>query len=250
MRKCTLIKLFLRCFIVQSVMGMRYMQSFGFAFAIYPGLREIFPGGRDLTKVLRRHLSFFHTHAVFFPCILGCILRGEIENAGNEGDTAQLAMTKDILMGPFSALGDGFFRAALLPLAAAVGVILAVEGSLWGPVCLITIYNVPNLWVRIVGFLKGFKQGVGVLITVQQWRLTRYMRWIHIASALMGGVLLALWSHSEVIQNLSAVTGLWTVICSLLLAVVLQLLLSRGFSVIYLLYMAALIVGGVALLTA
>jgi len=250
MKKCTLIKLFLRCFLAQSVMGMRYMQSFGFAYAIYPGLRTFYAEGQELTKGLRRHLSFFHTHAVFFPCILGCILRGEMETHGQEAGTAELAITKDILMGPLSALGDGFFRAAILPSAATVGVILAFEGSLWGPLLLLVIYNVPSQWVRLVGFLRGLEKGMDILYTIQEWRLTRHMRWIHVASALMGGVMLAVWHHSTVFLPLPVGTGLWTILCTLLLAVVLRLLLSRGFSVIYLFYTAAVVVGGLALLTA
>ena len=246
MRRLTLIKLFLRCFIVQSVMGMRYMQSFGFAYAIYPGLHELYPEGREQTKVLRRHLSFFHTHPVFFPCILGCILRGEIETTRGEGDSTQLALMKDILMGPLSALGDGFFWASLRPLAAIVGVTLGIKGSLWGPVFLLVIYNLPNFWFRLTGFINGLGEGFDVLVTIRKWRLTRFVRWIRTALALLGGAMLALWVHAEAIHPILTGMALWTALCSLLLAVALQWLLSRGFSAIYLLYIAALVVGGVA----
>ncbi|MBW2149018.1 MAG: PTS system mannose/fructose/sorbose family transporter subunit IID [Deltaproteobacteria bacterium] len=250
MRKWTLIQVFLRCFVAQVAMGMRYMQSFGFAYAIYPGLREVYPEGRKLTEVFRRHLSFFHTHPVFFPCILGCILRGEIESIRGGGDSVQLAATKDVLMGPFSAIGDGFFGAALRPLAAVVGVALAIQGSFWGPAALITIYNVPNLWFRLEGFIQGFRRGVGVLDKVRQWQPTRYMRWMRVTSALVGGAFVASWVHTEASMPLLSGRGLWTALGSLGLAILVQRLLSRGFSAIYILYLVALVVGGIALYTA
>lgn len=249
MNKFTLIQIFLRCFIVQAAIGRRYMQSLGFAYSIYPVLRELYAEDRSLAQALRRHMSFFHTHTVVLPCIVGCVLRGEIDSREGKGDSAQVALMKDALVGPFSAIGDGFFGASLRPLAAVIGVILAIQGNMTAPVAMILIYNLPNFWFRIEGFIRGLRDGVGVLDKMRRLRHTRYMKLIRYTSALLGGALAALWVHNGATAPLFSLEGLSTALGCLLLAVLINNLLFRGFSAIIILYIIAILYGCFAVFT-
>src|ERR1700737_1838806 len=54
------------------------MQALGFAYAMEPVLRKLFPNREDYTKALQRHLVFFNTNPVIgAPLILGSAIAME-----------------------------------------------------------------------------------------------------------------------------------------------------------------------------
>ena len=56
-------------------------------------------------------------------------------------------------------------------LAACIALFFAVKGSLLAPLVLLVLFNVPHLWMRLFGFVRGYLLGVSVVEIVQRHRL-------------------------------------------------------------------------------
>ena len=64
------------------------------------------------------------------------------------------------LMGPISGIGDSIFWGSLRIIARWVGISLAKQVSVLGPILFLIVFNVPNVLVRYFGTLWGYKAGV------------------------------------------------------------------------------------------
>jgi len=62
-------------------------------------------------------------------------------------------------MGPYAAIGDSFFWGALRSFSAVGAVILALAGTLLAPLAFLLLYTPAHLWVRVKGFLEGYRCG-------------------------------------------------------------------------------------------
>ena len=74
------------------------MQALGFAYAMEPVLRKLFPNDADYEAALERHLVFFNTNPVVgAPLIIGSAIA--MEEAGAPA-SAQNAPTRDDIVAP------------------------------------------------------------------------------------------------------------------------------------------------------
>ena len=121
------------------------MQSLGFAYAIDPVLRKLYPDGAEYATRLRRHAEYFNTQPYLASFILGAVVRMEEEQAANLPVTIDVAGLKSSLMAPLGALGDSFFWGALKPLAAVGAVALIMIGYWWAPILFLVFYNIWHL---------------------------------------------------------------------------------------------------------
>lgn len=175
-----LVRLALRALLLQAAWNFERMQHLGFCFALLPLLRRLHPepGSPGLREALRRHLEFFNTHPVMAAPILGAVARFEAEGEGAAARSFKLS-----LMGSYGAIGDSFFWSAIRPVAGIVGV---AAGLLWaagglpggleaaafvGPAVALTLYNVPQLWLRAFGVLAGARLGVGIVEAIRRFEL-------------------------------------------------------------------------------
>ena len=62
-------------------------------------------------------------------------------------------------MGPLSGIGDTFFWGTFRIIASGVGISLASQGSILGPLIFLIIYNIPHILVRVFGLKYGYKLG-------------------------------------------------------------------------------------------
>ncbi|MEZ4485511.1 MAG: PTS system mannose/fructose/sorbose family transporter subunit IID [Syntrophotaleaceae bacterium] len=62
-------------------------------------------------------------------------------------------------MAPCAAMGDAFFWGAVRPVAAVIALLWAFHGSFWGPVLFVVLFNVPHIWFRVLGLVKGMAVG-------------------------------------------------------------------------------------------
>ena len=63
----------LRSQFLQGSWNYERMQNGGWAFALIPALKKLYPNKEDATKALKRHLEFFNTHPYIAAPILGAI---------------------------------------------------------------------------------------------------------------------------------------------------------------------------------
>ncbi len=175
-----LARLALRGLLLQAAWNFERMQHLGFCFALLPLLRRLHPerGAPGFRDALRRHLEFFNTHPVMAAPILGVVARLEAAGEGTAARSFKLS-----LMGSYGAIGDSFFWSAVRPVAGIVGV---AAGLLWvagglpggaeaaafvGPAVALTLYNVPQLWLRAFGVFGGARLGVGIVEAIRRFEL-------------------------------------------------------------------------------
>jgi PTS system mannose-specific IID component len=139
------------------------MQNLGFAYAIDPALRALYPEPELRRNALGRHLGFFNCHPYTAAAILGgAIHHEERVAAGMEAAGAPLAY-KATLQGPLAAIGDGFFWTALRPFFGALAALGALLFGWPAVVAALTIYNAIHLALRIGLFRTGYRQGDAVV---------------------------------------------------------------------------------------
>ncbi|MBU1782355.1 PTS system mannose/fructose/sorbose family transporter subunit IID, partial [bacterium] len=156
-----LLKVAFRTLCFQAVWNFERMLNIGFAYAIFPIGKKLYPEIESRKKFIMRHLDFFNTHPYLASISLGIVISEE-EKAVKEGkqDLSKAIDLKTKLMGPFGALGDSLFWATLKPLFGLVGVMLVFWGfNEWGPVVFLLAYNLIHLPVRYLGIKKGYQWG-------------------------------------------------------------------------------------------
>ncbi len=147
-----------RQFLVQGCWNYEGMQNVGFAYAIFPALREFYAGRpEEAQKAVKRHLEFFNTHPAMGAVILGAGVQLEARAAAGKADPKGIGAFKVGLMGSLGAIGDAYFWGALRPMASAAGAILALLHPMIGIAVLLVIYNATHLAVRFRGFTAGME---------------------------------------------------------------------------------------------
>ncbi len=155
------------------------MQNLGFAFAVLPLLRGMGKDEKSISSFLVRHLGYFNTHPYLSGAVLGSVIRLE-EGNGHHDQTSDISRLKKSLMGPYAAIGDSFFWGSLRPLAGITAAAMAYQGSAWAPFVLLLIFDPLHAWIRLKGFLEGYRQGWQGITYIQSWdlpRLAHFMRW-------------------------------------------------------------------------
>jgi PTS system mannose-specific IID component len=150
---------FFRSFLIQSSWNFERMQSLGFFYSISPAIKGIHRKREELKEASERHLEFFNTNPYMAPAIIGATIRLEENGASDE----EIRSLKTGLMGPYGAIGDSLFWGSLRPLAAIIGVVLALHGFIWAPLAFLLVYNVPHIFMRGYGMVMGHRLGIGVV---------------------------------------------------------------------------------------
>lgn len=210
------------------------MQNLGFAMAIIPLIREWQLPQKASEAMLTRHLQMYNSHPYFSAPLIGSVIRLEEEQKGN-GDASAVLAVKNGLMGPYAAIGDRFFWGALRPFAGIVAVILALKGLIIAPIAFLLIYTPPHLWIRVKGFIEGYrrgKQGIEFIRALHLPRAAAIIRWL---SLIMLAIIAALlpyswyWSFMEVPGLMMTLAAIVTFLFSLFL-------IKKDVSQIYILY--------------
>jgi PTS system mannose-specific IID component len=187
----TLARVFLRSFFLQAAWNPRGMQNLGFADAISPALRELYPDPADCAKAVSRHLEFFNCHPYMAAAILGGAVRLEERVANGESPPESVSSFKRALGPPFAALGDGFFWLALRPAAALAA---AASEPFLGLGCVfvfLMLYNAAHLPARIWLFATGYTRAEGVVDAVGRAHLAAGTPLLKACAAAMAGALAA-----------------------------------------------------------
>jgi len=188
----TLARVFWRCLFLQAAWNPRGMQNLGFAYAIDPALRELYPEPAARQRALARHLGFFNSHPYMAAAIVGGAIHHEERVARGEEAADQPLAYKATLQGPLAAVGDGFFWTALRPLfgaAAALGVLALGWPALLAAVLL---YNTVHLWLRYRLLRDGYLHGDEVVLDIRALCLPAWANRVRLLAAVLAGLAAAL----------------------------------------------------------
>ena len=161
-----LARVFWRSLFLQAAWNRRGMQNLGFAYAIEPALRVLYPDEAPREAALARHLRFFNCHPYMAAAILGGAIHHEERVAAGAEPEGQPLLYKQTLQGPLAALGDGFFWTALRPFFGALAALGALLLGGPGVAAVIVLYNVIHLTLRVRLFLAGYRRGDAVVAEI------------------------------------------------------------------------------------
>jgi PTS system mannose-specific IID component len=241
--RATLVRVFWRCLFLQASWNRRGMQNLGFAFAIDPALRRLYPEPEARAEALHRHLGFFNCHPYMAAAILGGAIHHEERVAvGLEPGEGPLQY-KSALQGPLAALGDGFFWTALRPFAGALGAAGALAVGWPGVVAALLVYNAVHLGLRVQLFRAGYAGGDAVVARIAGLGLPVLAERLRTASAALCGV-----SAAGVVLAAASAAGYAAAGLAAAAAVGGYVALSRGAGLLPTAYAVALAAAGVAAL--
>ena len=187
----TLARVFLRSLFLQAAWNPRGMQNLGFADAITPALRELYPDPAECAKAVARHLEFFNCHPYLAAAILGGAVHLEERVAGGQAPPEVVSSYKRALGPPFAALGDGFFWLALRPAAA---LLAAATEPFLGMGCVLVflvLYNAVHLPVRLWLFATGYLRAEGVVDAVARAHMSSGTPFLKACGAALAGAVAA-----------------------------------------------------------
>ncbi len=238
----TLARVFWRCLFLQAAWNPRGMQNLGFAYAIDPALRELYPEPAARQAALVRHLGFFNSHPYMAAAIVGGAIHHEERVARGEEGAEQPLVYKATLQGPLAAVGDGFFWTALRPLFGAGAALGALAFGWPALLAAALLYNAVHLWLRYRLLRDGYLHGDEVVLDIRSLCLPAWADRVRLLAALLAGLAAAL-----VVDR--AAGGTAGALLSAAAAVVGFLLLGRKAPLLPLAYAALLTGVAVGLLT-
>ncbi|MDR2886963.1 MAG: PTS system mannose/fructose/sorbose family transporter subunit IID [Bacteroidales bacterium] len=153
-------KVFFRSLALEANFNFETWQNTGFAYSIIPVLKKLYHTKEQMSSALRRHLQFFNTTAHGSTLILGITAAMEEQNStSGDFDTESINAVKSGLMGPLAGVFDSLFWGTLKVIAAGIGVSLAMDGNMLGPLLFILIFNIPHFSLRYYMTFAGYNTG-------------------------------------------------------------------------------------------
>lgn len=143
--------------------------NMAFCYSMLPIIKKLYPNKDDQVEAMQRHMEFFNTTPHMSTLILGITAAMEEQNASDpEFETESINNVKVSLMGPLAGIGDSFIWGTLRIIATGVGVSLAAQGNILGPILFLLLFNIPAQGLRFYLMHAGYKLGSGFLAKVQE----------------------------------------------------------------------------------
>ncbi|ABF14352.1 PTS mannose transporter subunit IID [Candidatus Palibaumannia cicadellinicola] len=191
---------FLRSHMIQASWNFERMQALGFCFAMIPVIRRLYPENNEARKqAIKRHLEFFNTHPYVAAPILGVTMAMEEQRVnGAPIDNSAINSLKVGLMGPLAGVGDPIFWGTMRPILAALGVSIAANGSILGPLLFFILFNIVRLVTRYYGVTYGYHKGINMITDMSNGLLKRLTEGASIVGLFVMGALINKWTHINI----------------------------------------------------
>ncbi|CNC87180.1 PTS system mannose/fructose/sorbose family transporter subunit IID [Yersinia pseudotuberculosis] len=148
-----------RSLLLQASFNYERMQAAGWLYQLIPALRKIHNNPDDLRNSMKMHMEFFNVHPFDVTFLSGLVLA--LERSKERIST--IRAVKVALMGPLGGIGDALFWLTLLPICAGIGASLALEGSLFGPLIFLLLFNLVHFSLRFGLAHYGYNAGTSAL---------------------------------------------------------------------------------------
>ena len=185
----------LRSQFLQGSWNYERMQNRGWAYALIPALKKLYPNKEDASEALKRHLEFFNTHPYIAAPILGVTLALEEEKAnGVKIEDSAIQGVKIGMMGPLAGIGDPVFWFTVRPILGAIAASLAAGGSIIAPLFFFIVWNAIRM-----GFLWytqefGYQKGTEITQDLSGGMLQTITKGASILGMFVMGILVQRWT--------------------------------------------------------
>lgn len=238
MKKKALAEIFLRTLFIHSSWNFLGMQSLGFAYSLIPLARSRVDR-KWRADLLSRHMRPFSSHPYLTGAIVASVAKLE-EHAGAQNLSPEAVHRKEALMAPYAAVGDPFFWGGLRPFTSVAGVLLVLEGAVIAPLLFLLAYNFVHIWIRLRGFIEGYRDENGGIAFQKKLALpsqTRRLKW---CSTFFLSLLCAIYTDSSLLFS-NSTWGFAMAMGGFLICVLFcSWLVGRGISSLIVLYGAML----------
>lgn len=158
---------FWRSWAIQDSWNYERQMNMGFLYGIVPTLDRCYPDESDPVQLerkkeaYRRHMAFYNCTPQTSAFVLGLAasMEEELAETPDAFDPGAVNAIKTSLMGPLSGIGDSFFQGTIRVIAFGLGVALAQQGSMMGPVLAMVISIIPSVLVTWFGAKLGYQGG-------------------------------------------------------------------------------------------
>jgi PTS system mannose-specific IID component len=111
------------------------LQGLGFAHTLKPVIEHLYKSVEERAAALKRHLTFFNSEPQFGALVPAVVIAMEEERAsGADIPDEAINGVKSGLMGPLAGVGDSLIQGVITPLLLSLGISLAQQGNLMGPI--------------------------------------------------------------------------------------------------------------------
>jgi PTS system mannose-specific IID component len=132
----------------------------GFAHALKPVIEYLYPERADRAAALKRHLVFFNSEPQFGALVPGVVIAMEEERAaGTALSDEAINGVKSGLMGPLAGVGDSLLQGLVTPLLLSLGISLAAQGYLAGPVLYTLLISTVVIGSSYGFWMLGYRWG-------------------------------------------------------------------------------------------
>lgn len=158
---------FWRSWAIQDSWNYERQMNMGFLYGMVPTLDRCYPDGSDPQQLerkkeaYRRHMAFYNCTPQTSAFVLGLSASMEESYAKDPAslDPDSINAVKTSLMGPLSGIGDSFFQGTIRVIAFGLGVQLAQQGSILGPILAMVISIIPSVLITWFAAKLGYQGG-------------------------------------------------------------------------------------------
>ncbi len=162
--KKLIMELYKSSFMLEGCYNYERQQGLGYAIAIWPAIKTFYHTKEEQAKALVRHMEIFNTTPHVVTAITGVNAALEKEASVNpDFDTNSINNIKVGLMGPFAGIGDSFFWGTFRIIAAAIGISLAQQGSPFGFILFLLLFNIPHFIIKYYLTVAGYRFGTDIM---------------------------------------------------------------------------------------
>lgn len=137
------------------------LMSLGFCHAMLPIVKKLYGDNKEeMASAMTRHMAFFNTENNWGAIIPGIVASMEEERAnGADYSDETINALKVGLMGPMAGIGDTVTQGLVKTITLSVGVSMALDGNVFGPLLFFVLYTAYILGIGYFMFFKGYKLG-------------------------------------------------------------------------------------------
>ena len=197
-------RVFWRSFALQGSESYTDMQGMGYTFSILPALKKIYANNDDkLYESALRNTALFNTTPHIATFIMGMSLALEEENSVDpDFNVEAISSLKAALMGPVAGIGDTLYWGTFRVIAAGIGLSLATQGNILGPILYFLIYTTLHFIGRYGGIRLGYSMGAKAMEKAYEGN---YLEKFTLAASIVGLMSIGSMTSSLVNFKISAI---------------------------------------------
>lgn len=188
-----------RSLAIQCSWNYERQMNMGFLYGIAPTLDELYPDENDPTQLAHkkeayeRHMAFYNCTPQTSAFALGLAASMEEQYAADRDNfnPETINAVKTSLMGPLSGIGDSFFQGTVRLIAFGLGISLAQQGSVLGPILAMVLSILPSVLVTWFAGKFGYTMGSKYLTKLQGGMMDRLMYVCGIVGLMVIGAMVA-----------------------------------------------------------